>query len=148
MPSIREISEACGASKPTVTRRLHELGLWDAHVNKAGAQYVVDDYAASAVAASFSSQSADEGGQDARTAHPAPSPVVASLERYISSLEAQLDAKDGQISALIEQNARLSERLDALSDRAAALSEQVARASAIAERPRGIWSRLLGGGEG
>ena len=52
MPTIKELADACGASKPTVKRRLQELGLWDGHVNKQGATFVVDDYAASALSAS------------------------------------------------------------------------------------------------
>ena len=121
MPTIKELADACGASKPTVKRRLQELGLWDGHVNKQGAAFVVDDYAASAS-------------------------VTDALNRYIASLESQIEAKDAQISALIDQNAAMSAKLDGMGERLTDLAEQVARANAIAERPRGLFGRLLGPG--
>lgn len=143
MPTIKELADACGASKPTVKRRLQELGLWDGHVNKQGATFVVDDYAASALSASLGA-GGDATGADA--AQDAPASVTDALNRYIASLESQIEAKDGQISALIEQNAAMSAKLDGMGERLTDLAEQVARANAIAERPRGLFGRLLGPG--
>lgn len=143
MPTIKELADACGASKPTVKRRLQELGLWDGHVNKQGATFVVDDYAASALSASLGA-TGDATGSDA--GQDAPASVTDALNRYIASLEAQIEAKDGQISALIEQNAAMSAKLDGMGERLTDLAEQVARANAIAERPRGLFGRLLGPG--
>lgn len=143
MPTIKELADACGASKPTVKRRLQELGLWDGHVNKQGATFVVDDYAASALSASIGA-SGDSTGADA--AQDAPASVTDALNRYIASLESQIEAKDAQISALIDQNAAMSAKLDGMGERLTDLAEQVARANAIAERPRGLFGRLLGPG--
>lgn len=143
MPTIKELADACGASKPTVKRRLQELGLWDGHVNKQGATFVVDDYAASALSASLGA-GGDTTGADA--AQDAPASVADALNRYIASLEAQIEAKDAQISALIDQNAAMSAKLDGMGERLTDLAEQVARANAIAERPRGLFGRLLGPG--
>lgn len=143
MPTIKELADACGASKPTVKRRLQELGLWDGHVNKQGATFVVDDYAASALSASLGA-SGDSTGADA--AQDAPASVTDALNRYIASLESQIEAKDAQISALIDQNAAMSAKLDGMGERLTDLAEQVARANAIAERPRGLFGRLLGPG--
>lgn len=141
MPTIKELADACGASKPTVKRRLQELGLWDGHVNKQGATFVVDDYAASALSASLGA-----GGDGADAAQDAPASVTDALNRYIASLESQIEAKDAQISALIDQNAAMSAKLDGMGERLTDLAEQVARANAIAERPRGLFGRLLGPG--
>lgn len=143
MPTIKELADACGASKPTVKRRLQELGLWDGHVNKQGAAFVVDDYAASALSASLAA-GGDATGADA--AQDAPASVTDALNRYIASLESQIEAKDAQISALIDQNAAMSAKLDGMGERLTDLAEQVARANAIAERPRGLFGRLLGPG--
>lgn len=143
MPTIKELADACGASKPTVKRRLQELGLWDGHVNKQGATFVVDDYAASALSASLGA-SGDATGAGA--AQDAPASVTDALNRYIASLESQIEAKDAQISALIDQNAAMSAKLDGMGERLTDLAEQVARANAIAERPRGLFGRLLGPG--
>lgn len=143
MPTIKELADACGASKPTVKRRLQELGLWDGHVNKQGATFVVDDYAASALSASLGA-GGDATGDGA--AQDAPASVTDALNRYIASLESQIEAKDAQISALIDQNAAMSAKLDGMGERLTDLAEQVARASAIAERPRGLFGRLLGPG--
>lgn len=143
MPTIKELADACGASKPTVKRRLQELGLWDGHVNKQGATFVVDDYAASALSASLGATGDATGGDAGQDA---PASVTDALNRYIASLEAQIEAKDGQISALIEQNAAMSAKLDGMGAKLTDLAEQVARANAIAERPRGLFGRLLGPG--
>lgn len=144
MPTIREIADACGVAKPTVKRRLQELGLWEDHVNKAGSSFSVDDFAASSVAASFSGEPqrvpADASGKE-----PAPG-VVSSLDRYIESLERQLEAKDRQIAALSDRNGELSSRLDSMAARISELSEQVGRAAVAADRPHGLWDRLLGPG--
>lgn len=144
MPTIKELADACGASKPTVKRRLQELGLWDGHVNKEGSAFVVDDFAASALASSFDVQRVDD---DSPRPVESGSSVIASLERYISSLEKQLEAKDSQIAALVDQSRDLSSRLDSMSSRISELSEQVGRAAAAADRPRGFWDRLLGPGK-
>lgn len=143
MPTIKELADACGASKPTVKRRLQELGLWEGHVNKQGATFVVDDYAASALSASLG---AGGDGTGADAAQDAPASVTDALNRYIASLESQIEAKDAQISALIDQNAAMSAKLDGMGERLTDLAEQVARANAIAERPRGLFGRLLGPG--
>ena len=146
MPTIKELADACGATKPTVTRRLKELGLWDGHVNKQGSVFVVDDEAASAVAHSFA-DAPQHDAQKAPVGHDAAAPVVASLERYIASLERQLETKDAQIADLARSNRELSDRLASVSDKITDLAEQVARANALAERPRGLFDRLLGSGK-
>lgn len=147
MPTtIKDLADACRASKPTVKRRLQELGLWDEHVNKTEQPFTVDDHAASAVAASFA-DGPREAAPGARSDAP-PASVVDSLERHISSLERQLDAKDAQIQAMVEQVSALGARLDSMAAKMTDLAEQVARANAIAERPRGLFDRLLGSGKG
>lgn len=142
MPTIKELSDALGTSKPTIKRKLQELGLWDGHVNKSGTTFAVDDYASSILASSVSidapvdePKSQDDGGG-----------VVDSLNRYIAALEKQLEAKDAQIAALIEQNAALAMKVDSLGESLSGMSEQIARANVIAERPHGLWERLLGPG--
>lgn len=142
MPTIKELADVLGMSKPTVKRKLQDLGLWDGHVNKTGATFTVDDYAASVLSreADGSVPVEHHGEDETREV------VTDSLNRYIASLERQLEAKDGQIAALIEQNGELSEKLDTMGDRLTDLAEQVARANALAERPHGLWDRLLGPG--
>ena len=142
MPTIKELSDVLGMSKPTVKRKLQDLGLWDGHVNKTGTTFSVDDYAASVLSREVDGAAQAEDRRD-DVAHEG---VVDSLNRYIASLERQLEAKDGQIAALIEQNGELSEKLDVMGDRLTGLAEQVARANALAERPHGLWDRLLGPG--
>lgn len=142
MPTIKELSDVLGMSKPTVKRKLQDLGLWDGHVNKTGTTFSVDDYAASVLSREVDGAAQVEDRRD-DVAHEG---VVDSLNRYVASLERQLEAKDGQIAALIEQNGELSEKLDVMGDRLTGLAEQVARANALAERPHGLWDRLLGPG--
>lgn len=145
MPStFKQIAESCGVTKPTVRRRIDELELWQ-HVNQDATPFLVDDYACSALAASFG-----EVQDKRRTGTTPESPEDAAADvvnRYIASLESRSDADSETIAALIAANSALSERVSALTDSVERLSEQVAALSVkVAERPVPFWSRLLGSG--
>ena len=132
MSTILEIARATGSTKPTVVKRLKDLGLWDGHVNKSnGGAYVVDDYAASAVADALGGhvQAVSAAAPDAPDVSGLYEARIGELKERIASLERQLEAKDAQISDLMGQ----------LSEAQAATRELV--------RPRHWWSRLLGSGE-
>ena len=146
MTTIKEVADRCRVTKPTVKRRLVELGLWEKHVNKTGASYEIDDYAAAAVADSLTELTersiADEEPSADTLALDA---VTKAMSAHISSLEAQLEAKDRTIDSLIEQNGKLSGRVGELSDRLADLSARVTE-YAETTRKRSLFDRLLGAG--
>lgn len=151
MPTIREIADGCGVTKQTVTARLRELGLWDAHVQKDGRTFVVDAMAASAVAASIakrdeSSQPNDGSGRDshvfdgwdalqgAKEANEALKTALIASQDQIRTLTRELDAKNDQIREL--------------SDRLAASQSAQERSQATIDRlaSRSWVDRLLGRG--
>lgn len=128
MPTIREIAEACGTTKQTVTARLKELGLWDGHVSKAGRAFEVDDYAASAVAdalkdATDGRESAGKagnqgGGADAAlVAVEALKTALSASQEQSRALSRELDAKNEQIRSLMAELAAARETIDRLSRR-------------------------------
>lgn len=123
MPTIREIAESCGVTKQTVTARLHELALWEGHVQKDGRAFLVDAEAASAVAASIkrkklsgarsdiASQAPDESLalEGAREANDALKAALRASQESVAALTRQLDAKDSQIRDLSERLAAAQE---------------------------------------
>lgn len=138
MPTIREIAESCGVAKQTVTARLHELGLWEGHVQKDGRTFVVDAEGASAVAASIKRKKQPETASFApftapeepsaltglKEANEALKTALASSQETVAALTRQLDAKDAQIRDLSERLAaaqdaheRAQETIDRLSSR-------------------------------
>lgn len=128
MPTIREIAEACGTTKQTVTARLKELGLWEGHVTKAGRAFSVDGYAASAVADALKgSRRASEAPTTASASGVGTEALTSAIEGLRAALSAseaqqaalarQLDAKDEQIRALTAQLAAAQATVDWLSTR-------------------------------
>lgn len=128
MPTIREIAEACGVTKQTVTARLKELDLWETHVSKSGNAFVVDDRAASAVADALKTvrratedahtPKSDDSGSDALAValEALKSALMASQEQN-AVLSRELDAKNGQIRELQAQLATSQATIDRLSSR-------------------------------
>lgn len=155
MPTIREIAESCGVTKQTVTSRLHDLGLWEGHVQKDGRAFVVDAEAASAVAASIrrkrtadTDSGADSAALDgnaalegAMAANEALKTALSASQETVAALTRQLDAKDAQIRSL-------NDRLADLNDRLAAAQDAQGRAQATIDRlsSRSWLGRLLGRG--
>lgn len=135
MPTLLEIARATGTTKPTVRKRLEDSGLWEGHVTRGPrGSYVVDDFAAAAVADSLvatgtADAPAGEGGADSAALSALYEARIAELRERVASLERQLEAKDAQISELLAQ-----------------LSEAQAATRELA-RPRRWWQRLLGSGE-
>lgn len=126
MPTIKEIADACGVSKPTVTKKLKELGMWDTHVNKVGMSFEVDAEAASAVAAILS--------PSVRETEPEPpAPEKSVLDVYAEYIE-----------ELKDMNGKLWERLKEKDDQIADLQRQLAESN----RGTSIWQRLLPGKRG
>lgn len=128
MPTIREIAEGCGVTKQTVTARLRELGLWESHVTKDGRAFVVDAYAASAVADALKTPAkateAPRAASGDRAAVDAYREAIEGLKSALSASEAQqaalvrqLDAKDAQIRSLTDQLAAAHATIDRLSSR-------------------------------
>lgn len=125
MPTIKEIAEKCGVTKPTVTAKLKELELWDSHVSKAGSAFQVSDEAASAVAAALSKN------QAAETAQAAPKP----------SSDAAIEVYREYMDTLKRENDRLWQQIKEKDELIAELSRKLAE-----NQPRpSIWSRLLPG---
>lgn len=63
MPAtLRQIAERCGVSRQTVVNYLKKLDLWESHVTRGvvGQASIVDDYAASAVAAEIGNRATSE----------------------------------------------------------------------------------------
>lgn len=129
MPTIKQIADELGVTKPTVTQRLRELDLWDDHVSKSGSAYVVDDMAASAVADALGktrqkasgSPKGESSGKDAVDAY---SVAVEALKSALSAshdqqaaLERQLETKDEQIRTLTEQLSAAQETIARISSR-------------------------------
>lgn len=125
MPSIKEIAEACGVTKPTVTAKLKEIGMWDGHVNKQGKSFTVSAEAASAVSAALKppvSPAADEPAKQAAN--------DAIYEAYIADLKAT--------------NERLWEQVREKDALIAELTQKLAE-----NQPKpSIWDRLLPGRRG
>lgn len=128
MPTLREIAETCGTSKQTVTARLKELGLWGAHVSKSGRAFVVDDYAASAVADALKdagggpevaerAAKADAGGDAALVAVEALRTALSASQEQSRALTRELDAKNEQIRSLMDELAAARATIDRLSRR-------------------------------
>lgn len=122
MPTLREIAETCGTTKQTVTARLKELGLWEAHVSKSGRTFVVDDYAASAVSDALKgAENGQERVEKARNPDGEDAAIVAvealktalsASQETVEALTRQLDAKDAQIRDLGERLAAAQEAHD------------------------------------
>lgn len=113
MPTIREIAERCGVSKPTVTERLKDLGLWDAHVTKAGKAFEVDDHAAAVVADALKGRAApDAAGKGPAVDDGVTVRELLAAQRDLARMyQDQLAAKDAQISTLMGQVADLTRQL-------------------------------------
>lgn len=124
MPSIKEIAEACGVTKPTVTAKLKEIGMWDGYVSKQGKGYVVSAEAASAVSAAIKppvSPAAEPTKQAASDA---------IYEAYIADLKATNEKLWEQVR---EKDALIAELTQKLAD----------------NQPKpSIWERLLPGRRG
>lgn len=123
MPTLREIADACGTTKQTVTTRLKELGLWDAHVAKDGRTFDVDAFAASAVAdalkdAHSASDGAVEGNGDASlVALGALRDALSASQEQSRTLARELDEKNAQIRSLMDELAAARATIDRLSSR-------------------------------
>lgn len=128
MPTIREVAEGCGVTKQTVTARLRELGLWEGHVSKGGRTFVVDAFAASAVADALKKPTktaepsrTTSGDSDAlnayREAIDGLKSALSTSEAQQSALMRQLDAKDAQIHSLTSQLATAQATINRLSSR-------------------------------
>lgn len=126
MPTIKEIADTCGVSKPTVTKKLKELGMWETHVNKVGMSFEVDAEATSAVAAILA--------PSVRESEPEPpAPEKSVLDVYAEYIE-----------ELKDMNGKLWERLKEKDEQIADLQRQLCERG---ERPS-IWDRLLPGKRG
>lgn len=131
MPSIREIADHCGVSKPTVVRRLREIGMYDGYVSRSGKAFVVAQEAASAVAASLMADRQQENGSEPQNAADATlagvyEARIAELVEDKRRLQLQLDERNAEVSKLTQQIVELSNK--------------------IAEhRKPSIWDRLLPG---
>lgn len=143
MPTIRQIAEQCGVSKPTVTERLKELDLWDSHVKKAGKAFEVDDYAAAAVADALKGKAAQKPPKDAGGVGDGATvrELLAAQRDLVRMHQDQLAAKDVQINALMGQVADLTRQV-------ADLTRQVADSNAMIDRlaNRSWLERLFGRG--
>lgn len=121
MPTIREIAETCGVSKPTVTAKLKELGMWDGHVSKVGKTFEVSAEATSAVAAALA--------PSVKKAEPEPQAPEKSV----------LDVYAEYIEELKDMNGKLWERLKEKDEQIADLQRQLAESG----KKTSFWSRLL-----
>lgn len=123
MPTIREIAETCGVSKPTVTAKLKELDMWDGHVSKVGKTFQVSAEATSAVAAALA--------PSVKKAEPEPQAPEKSV----------LDVYAEYIEGLKDINEKLWERLKEKDEQIADLQRQLAESG----KRTSFWSRLLPG---
>lgn len=146
--SISEVAEACGISKPTVRKYLKRLNLWEDHVNRDGAAFMVDEFAAAAVASEAEKQkpvvrrAALRPESDASEA-PSLSDLyearIADLNKVIENQRADLARKDEQIAALNAQMSSLSARLEESQAAEHKASDAVARMAGA-----GLWQRIVG----
>lgn len=149
MPStIREIADACGVSKPTVTKYLKELGLWDFHVTPGDSSHptVVDDEARAAVsqrlasirgkAPAQSSANHEQMEADGDGVDGAPQKgTVALYEARIADLKAQILDLQGRLDAESSEREALTDRMGTMAEAMRALpsAEDVERARADGE---------------
>lgn len=109
MPTIKEIADACGVTKPTVTKKLKELGMWASHVSKSGNTFTVTDEAASAVAASLvPSAVSDRGEQPKHDNSSVYEAYIADLKLQNERLWEQVREKDALIAELTQKLAENS----------------------------------------
>lgn len=106
MPTIKEIADACGVSKPTVTKRLKEIGMWDGHVKKVGQSFEVDAEAASAVSSELAPSTRKVEEDPAQEKSP-----IAVYEEYIKDLKETNDRLWDQIREKDELIAELTRKL-------------------------------------
>lgn len=121
MPStIREIAAMCQCSKPTVTKKLRELGLWDFHVTPGDsrAPAVVDDEATQQVVAAITAHrrpSAEAPGAEDGAAR--------LYEERIAEMKATLADQRAEIERLRRQNEEISGQNVELAGRVAEQAE-------------------------
>lgn len=123
MPSIKEIADACGVTKPTVTAKLKELDLWDKHVSKSGKAYEVSAEASSIVSSALK-----------------PSVTPVAEEKKVSSSETIYEA---YIANLKRENERLWGQVEEKDKLIAELSRKLADN----QQKKPFWSRLLPSGK-
>lgn len=122
MPTIKQIADKCGVTKPTVTAKLKELNLWDSHVNKKGNAFYVSDDAASAVASALTSSIKTKM-------------ISNEKEKIFNTTE---DIYEAYISDLKKTNEKLWEQLKEKDDLIAELTRKIAE-----QNKPSIWKRLL-----
>lgn len=116
MPStIKEIADMCGCSKPTVTKRLRDMGLWSYHVTPGDSTRpaVVDDEATQMVAASITARRrplAEAPGEESDAAR-LYEERIAELRAMLADQRAEIDRLRGQNEALASQTVELSGRV-------------------------------------
>ena len=128
MSTIKQIANGLGVTKPIVTARLKDLKLWETRVSKSGQAYIVDDFAASAVADAIGKTSQDatepptmgfgDGGADAyRVAIKALKMALSAPHVQLAAIARQLEAKDEQIRSLTAEVSAMQATIDRLSSR-------------------------------
>lgn len=117
MPStLREIADQCGVTRQTVNNYLHKLGLWDDHVStgESGRAAIVDDYAASVVAAKIGVRITDGVATQDDVAEEESDKFPQLDDENAESIAAFSDAWEKLCQALRQQIDYLQEQNDSL----------------------------------
>lgn len=124
--TLRELAEHLGTTKQTVTTRLKQIGMWDGHVSqREDRAYVVDDDAASAVAAELARnplRSGKHGNGDDK-----PDMSQASNDAAIEALRETVQALREALTRASDDHASELARVIADRDRALADRDQMIR---------------------
>lgn len=132
--TIKELADALGVSKPTVSKAIDSLGI-QAELRKVGNRFVLSESQAAAIKSQIlqnCEKEITEKSQEETEIEP-PKPqneteksLISLLETQITILQEQLTAKDAQIAtlgkSLSDTTAALSAAQDALRDTTAALT--------------------------
>lgn len=152
MPTIAQIAHELGKSKGTVRNKIKEYGL-ESHVSVSGdgrATRVVDDYAASVLAAKLGGKVPANNDRGETAPDGSGSALIDALNAHIADLQKAVDERGAEIERREREHAVAMEAKDAeiadLRRRLDAALEAERRASGAVQRiaGAGLWQRLTG----
>lgn len=153
MPTIKEIADATGRGKSTVSRAVKELGLRESgHAKADGARgaLIIDAEGASMLADYLTKnvEAKPQVDDDETSAQPAIDldALVGVYKERIEDLKTQIDGLNAQLAAKDEQIKELSMALDNAQNAAKDAQEETRRSHdrVLLMASAGVWERLTG----
>ena len=153
MPTIKEIADATGRGKSTVSRAVKELGLRESgHAKADGARgALIIDAEGASMLADYLTKNVEPKPQvddDETPAQPAIDldALVGVYKERIEDLKTQIDGLNAQLSAKDEQIKELSMALDNAQNAAKDAQEETRRSHdrVLLMASAGVWERLTG----